>query len=240
MSWAAPFAKVLSKIAPTYRTKFLAKLLKAAKQPNYQLLNRQMGFSPSELKQLLKNKQEAIGFTNQYHKTIWDKYFKSDESLLKNVLRASLDTRLVNDYLVKVDRATMAASLEMRSPFLDRQLAEFAFTLHPKQLFYSDGTKSILKKLSEKYLPKELIYRHKMGFGVPIAEWFRNDLKKDFEGIVLDGQQNLIDLDYSFIQNMFSKHCSETKSGKYAHRLWSLYVFHIWAQKLNANEMIGH
>lgn len=227
LKWALPLVNIAAKIAPIYRVQFLQKLLKAAKQPEWMLLNRNMGFSPEELGAMFGNEPDIVGSLHQYHKNIWTQYDGVDESTLKILLRASLDTRLLNDYLVKVDRASMFASLEMRSPFLDRQLAEFAFSLHDNQLFKPHGTKSILKILAERYLPKELIYRNKMGFGVPIGDWFRKELSEHFKAKVLGGKQAMIDMNYTFVEDLFNRHCA---GEDHTHKLWTLYVFHTWAQ----------
>ena len=83
------------------------------------------------------------------------------------------------DVLVKVDRNTMANSLEAREPFLDQNIAEFALRL-PKYYKYKDGkTKYILRKLLYKYLPNEIVNLPKKGFSIPIKYWLRNELKKD-------------------------------------------------------------
>jgi asparagine synthase (glutamine-hydrolysing) len=123
----------------------------------------------------------------------------------------------------------MYASLEMRSPFLDRHLAEFAFTLSPQQLMSPHGNKSILKTLSERYLPHNLIYRNKQGFGVPIDDWFRKELRPAFEQLVLQGKQTLVPLNYDYIGKLLQRHAD---GEDHTHRLWTLYVFHCWANSV--------
>jgi asparagine synthase (glutamine-hydrolysing) len=225
-SWASPLVNIIAKIAPTYRVRFLKRLLKAAKNESWQLLNRKMGFDRNELNQIFGNNAEISDAYLNHHRQIWDKYADKDFSDLKILLRASIDTRLLNDYLVKVDRASMFASLEMRSPFLDRHLAEFAFSLNEQQLFSPSGTKSILKQLAEKYLPKELIYRNKMGFAVPIGNWFRKELKAEFKSLVFGNKQQMIEMNYPYLEKLFERHCA---GEDHTHKLWALYVFHYWA-----------
>lgn len=89
-----------------------------------------------------------------------------------------LKTYLVGDILTKVDRASMANSLEVRVPFLDHKFVEWSATI-PSQLKLKQGEgKYILKKALEPYLPHDILYRQKMGFRVPLAEWFRGPLKE--------------------------------------------------------------
>ena len=84
-----------------------------------------------------------------------------------------VDTRmwLTDDLLTKVDRATMAHSLEARVPYLDRQLVELAFRIDPETKHRGDVTKFILKRIAEKYLPAEIVYRRKQGFHMPLRRW---------------------------------------------------------------------
>src|SRR5687768_7872639 len=82
-------------------------------------------------------------------------------------------TYLPNDLLVKVDIASMANSLEARSPFLDHKVIEFAASLPESLKMSGFGTKSFLKKVAATLVPRDAVYRRKMGFGVPVGKWFR-------------------------------------------------------------------
>ena len=95
-----------------------------------------------------------------------------DAALLTDIM-----TYLPNDLLVKVDIATMAVSLEARSPFLDHQVIEFAASLPEKYKLRGLTTKYLLKQVLKKLLPQENLDRRKMGFGVPIGHWFRGQLQ---------------------------------------------------------------
>jgi len=96
---------------------------------------------------------------------------------LNLMLYMDLKTWLPDDLLSKVDRMSMAASLEARVPYLDHRLVEFAFALPSSMKLRGSTGKYILKKVASKYLPKEIINRRKMGFGVPLASWFRKELR---------------------------------------------------------------
>lgn len=136
-------------------------------------------------------------------------------------------TYLTDNILVKVDRAAMSASLELRAPFLDHNLVEYAWQL-PFEFKYRDGqTKWILRQILYKHVPKELIERPKQGFGVPLNDWLRGPLK-DWAEDLLNTQyleeQNIFDA--SKIRNMWTHHLSGTR--QYGARLWSILMFQAW------------
>jgi len=96
---------------------------------------------------------------------------------LNLMLYMDLKTWLPDDLLSKVDRMSMAASLEARVPYLDHRLVEFAFSLPSSLKLRGNKGKYILKKAAQKYLPREIINRQKKGFAVPLGPWFRKELK---------------------------------------------------------------
>jgi asparagine synthase (glutamine-hydrolysing) len=100
---------------------------------------------------------------------------------LKSMLAVDYISYMANDILTKVDRATMSVSLEGREPLLDQSIVEWAATL-PSYYKLNNGTsKYILKKVAHKYIPAHIMERPKMGFGVPVINWFRGDLKNLFD-----------------------------------------------------------
>ena len=103
--------------------------------------------------------------------------FSSKVSPLNQVLAVEYQTYLVDDILQKVDRATMSASLEGREPFLDHRLIEYVATLPAEYKLQNGVGKRILKDIVHQYVPKSLLDRPKMGFGVPVSKWMQNDLK---------------------------------------------------------------
>lgn len=223
-----PLAKLAHRANPSYRTTLLKDVLEQARNPNYELLWRKMAFSPDELK-MLSNEEAFYNALANEHRAIWEAFTPGSENDVINVMEASLKTRLVNDYLVKVDRATMYASLEMRTPFLDKDLFEFTSTLPPAQLFYRDDPKSILKDIATKYFSHEFAYRNKMGFSAPVGDWFRGRYAGHLKEVVLGGRQKLVDLNYHFIEEVIERHCDG--SADYSNKLWTLFVFHIWANQ---------
>lgn len=217
-------ATLLAKIIPSYRTLFLKDLLQAAKAPDYVLLHRKMGFDPKEMGALFDNPLMTNSACYE-HEKVWAQFSKPNIHLENNLIASFLHTRLVNDYLVKVDRASMMASLEMRSPFLDKDLAQFAATFKPANLYDDYGTKPILKALAEKFFPKEFVHRNKMGFGVPLEQWLRNEWSEKFKDEVFS-KQTLIEINYCEVEKIFNLH---QNGHNYTEQLWCLYVFHIWA-----------
>lgn len=123
---------------------------------------------------------------------------------------------LPDDILTKVDRASMASSLEARVPLLDHNVVEFAYSL-PQELKLHKGKKSILKEVLYKYVPKELVDRPKQGFGVPLKHWFRNELKEAlFEKIeTLDERFNK-----KYVLDIANKHVNKNRNYEYV--LWNL------------------
>ena len=112
---------------------------------------------------------EVLDNQSKYHRNIFDKYQNID--LIDSVQRNDIDFYLPNDILVKVDRASMFNSLEVRSPFLSHNVVNKAFELPIEFKLRNKITKYILKDLLSDFLPKSFVYRPKMGFAIPIERW---------------------------------------------------------------------
>jgi asparagine synthase (glutamine-hydrolysing) len=137
---------------------------------------------------------------------------------------------MMDEVLVKVDRASMMNSLEVRAPFLDTRVVDLAN--HMPASFKMKGLtrKYILKKLMEGKLPRDIVYRKKKGFGIPIAEWIRGGLKPvvlDFLGPGSIGQIGLFDL--RFVDKLLSEHFSGKKDNR--KQIWTLLIFAMWWRK---------
>jgi asparagine synthase (glutamine-hydrolysing) len=141
-----------------------------------------------------------------------------------------MKTYLVGDILTKVDRASMAHSLEVREPLLDHRLMEWLSTLPPALKLHGREGKYLFKKALEPYLPNEILYRPKMGFSVPLASWFRGPLKERLEAAVLGPV--LADSGYfnpRFLREMVDEHASGVRD--YSVPLWSLLMFEAFLRK---------
>jgi asparagine synthase (glutamine-hydrolysing) len=146
-----------------------------------------------------------------------------------------LDFRLYleDDLLVKVDRASMAASLEMRTPFLDHRLVEFAAGIPASLKLRGFEAKSLYKKAVREWLPHKIVYRQKRGFSVPVARWMRKELRPLMEETL--GEDKLKRQGFfnpTFVRRLLDEH----GSGRADHRktLWTLLCFELWHERWGA------
>jgi asparagine synthase (glutamine-hydrolysing) len=148
---------------------------------------------------------------------------------LDRMLRADLLTYLPEDLLVKMDRATMANSLEARAPLLDHKLVEFAASLPADRKIAGSDTKALLRTIAKQLMPAEMIDRPKMGFGVPIGGWFRGALGDRFRDYVLAPDAASRDqLDPGAAARLLKEHRSG--HADHEHRLWMLLMYELWAR----------
>jgi asparagine synthase (glutamine-hydrolysing) len=136
-------------------------------------------------------------------------------------------TYLPNDLLVKVDIASMAVSLEARSPFLDHHVIEFAASLPQNLKARRLTTKYLLKKVLRKLLPSENLNRRKMGFGVPIGHWFRGKMQPFLREVVLSDKalrRGLFKPDA--VRHLVELHTRGERD--YSHQLWTLLMLELW------------
>ena len=156
----------------------------------------------------------------------------SDNDFITNLQYLDLQTYMVDSVLTKVDRASMMNSLEVRAPFLDTRVVDLAN--HMPTSFKLNGLtrKYILKKLMEGKLPGDIIYRKKKGFGVPIGEWIKGDLKGLIEKSLSENNINNMGLfDYDYIRKILDDHYSGKKDNRKP--IWTLFVFSMWWNKYN-------
>jgi asparagine synthase (glutamine-hydrolysing) len=149
------------------------------------------------------------------------------DSFLDRVLYADVMMYLPDDLLVKVDVASMANSLEARSPFLDHEFMEFAAGIPAEMKLKGLTTKYILKEALRNILPDEVLFREKMGFGVPIDYWFRNELK----GMVYDTllSEKAVSRGYfkkESIKKILDEHVSE--KWNWHNHIWNLLMLELW------------
>lgn len=157
------------------------------------------------------------------------------ESDLNKLLFLEVYTFLVDHNLNYTDKAGMAHSVEIRVPFLDVELVEFSATIPPSLKMKGKETKHILRKVAEKYLPHEVIYRPKSGFGAPVEYWIRNDLK-EFVNTNLS-EQSLAQTKL-FNPKKIREIISDNESGKInaSYNVWSLLAINSWIKSFIKNE----
>jgi asparagine synthase (glutamine-hydrolysing) len=134
---------------------------------------------------------------------------------------------LAEDILTKVDRASMAVSLEVRAPFLDPRVAEFASSLPVNYKLRGNIGKFILKRSVENLLPKNIIARPKKGFGIPIAGWLKGKLNPLMRDMLASDRLIRQDLfDHEFVQRLIREH--ELGLASHHKQLWTLLIFQLW------------
>ncbi|HIA11494.1 MAG TPA: asparagine synthetase B, partial [Flavobacteriales bacterium] len=172
-------------------------------------------------------------------------YKKRKEAILKtirktgdfnDVLYTDMNLVLKDDMLKKVDSMSMARSLEVRTPFLDHNLVDFAFTLPTEFKINSNSRKKILRDTFKSYLPDEVNDRGKMGFEVPLLKWFREDLRQLINNDLLEDnfieEQGIFNLDA--IKNLKLKLYSNNPKDAHA-TVWAIIVFQHWWKKYMQN-----
>ncbi|HQU81981.1 MAG TPA: asparagine synthase (glutamine-hydrolyzing) [Pyrinomonadaceae bacterium] len=149
------------------------------------------------------------------------------ENATDKLLYLDSKTYLPSDILTKVDRMTMATSLEARVPLLDHELIEFVETIPPELKLKGTTTKYIFKKAMEGIVPNEILYREKQGFGVPIGEWINSQLKTRIHETLLE--KKTLERGYfdeKYIKVLLDEHTRNRRD--HSHSLWILWMLELW------------
>jgi asparagine synthase (glutamine-hydrolysing) len=150
---------------------------------------------------------------------------------LQKIMNLDFDNLLAGDLLVKMDIATMAHSLEGRSPLLSKELLEYIPSLPDEYKIKSRQTKYLLRKLAEKYLPAELINQPKRGFEIPLKKWIDNELKDIIASYVLSKEAYSHHfISPSFINDLWNRKINAGDE-KRAKMLWTLFALEVWYKK---------
>jgi asparagine synthase (glutamine-hydrolysing) len=207
------------------------RILKAAARPLAQRYVTIPNIFDAELRQALLS-PALRGALRERLSQYAERYFLQCDSrhYLDRILYVDARLWLPDDLLTKVDRATMAHSLEARVPYLDHRLFEVCAALHPR-LKQAGGTqKHVLKRVAEKYLPHDLVHRRKQGFVMPLRHWLGGTLQSHLRHCL--SAQGLAKRNL-FAAGALDTLLGEHESGKRDHstRLWALLVLELWFQR---------
>ncbi len=189
-------------------------------------------FSPAFLETVADASDPREQFQNYY-----DHAPASDT--LSRLMYLDLKTYLAGDILAKVDRMSMATSLEVRVPILDHVFVEWAATM-PVEWKFRDGTrKYLLKKLAQRLgIPPDLLHRRKQGFQLPLVEWMRNELKEQFLALLLEPQT--LQRGYfrpEAVRSLVKEHVSKRRNRSGI--LWRMLILELWHRNFLAGQRIG-
>lgn len=192
-------------------------------------------FTPEQLTGLLVPSEPA-----RLHEAVWEPIEgalqgAAFENAVAEGLFLDFCLYLPDDLLAKVDRASMACSLEVRTPFLDHRLIEFAAGLPAELKVRRFRLKSLLKKAVEPWLPREIVYRQKRGFSVPIARWLRRELRPTIDDLLSESRLKSAGLfNAAFVRRMVEAH--QSGRADYRRPLWALLCFELWRKQFGVTQ----
>jgi len=207
-------------------SKYLKKIIFSSSDVINRNIRWTCNFLPEEKEQL---------YSNYLKKTLSENFISNAEqknkriegSTLNQLMYMDIKTWLVDDILMKVDKMSMATSVEARVPFLDHKLVEFVSMLPPELKLRGVTTKYILKKILNGLLPKEILNRRKHAFKVPASKWFQQDLKfLAFEILLSQTAQKREYFDVKYIHQLINNHLEgKIDAGQ---KLWNLVCLELW------------
>jgi len=153
--------------------------------------------------------------------------------ILDRVQRIDLETTLAEGLLTKADRAGMQSALELRAPFLDREVMEFAASLPVRERVRGIRTKVFLKRYAERYLPKKIMHRKKRGLSVPLSGWLRGPLHDWAESRLGDARLERAGIDPEAALSILGEHCA--RRADHARALWTVIVLDEWLRWVDSN-----
>lgn len=192
------------------------------------LAKRQKAFRRDALRQL---SPYLAGFClEQNDRELFPDLFNHSLEPLEALTLAHQATSLPDDMLVKIDRMSMAHSLELRAPFLDHRIAELANSMSFEVKLPGGRTKNVLKKAMESYFPKDFLGRPKQGLDVPLAHWFKDDLQGFVRGQLLREDAIVPRLfDRTALEGLIGEHAGLTRDR--STQVWTLLMFEIWCRR---------
>ena len=146
--------------------------------------------------------------------------------LLDRLQRWDLESPLAEGLLTKADRSSMSSALELRAPFLDEAVMEYAKSLPVEERVRRFNTKVFLKRYALRYLPASIVYRRKRGLSVPIARWLRGPLHDWALAMLKSGRLERVGVRTSAAEDLLAEHCA--RKADHARALWALLVLSEW------------
>ncbi len=214
------------------RVRDAKRFLRAASLPKVERYMSWVSVFDTEAKNDLYSDSFRQETRNMATSDLLEPWFKNSNGsgIVDAALLADIKTYLPNDLLVKVDIASMAVSLEARSPFLDHHLIEFAASLPENMKVRGLTTKYLLKRSLRRLLPPENLSRRKMGFGVPIGHWFRGKLEPFLrETLLSDKAGNRGLFKKEVVHRMVELHTRGERD--HSHQLWTLLMLELWFKR---------
>jgi len=216
-----------------HRTRRFTRFFEAAALPAEERMLRWIGFFPDSAGELLLSERGRADRPEllQSFRLPWER--ADGQSGFTRALALNFETYLPEDLLVKADRCSMAHGLELRSPFLDTAVMEFAARLPDRLRFRGARAKSLkwlLRHAFADLLPESIISRGKMGFGVPLPTWFRNQWRPLFEDRVLARDAHLFEwIRREPVEDIWKAH--QSGGIDHGHKLWALLTLETWLRQ---------
>ena len=182
-----------------------------------------------QLKELIKSDYwQGIEAINTEHKELFDSKFKDDP--FNRICNTDINMFMLGLNLTYSDRASMAASVEVRVPFIDKLVITKAMEIPGKYKIQKGVSKFVLKKAAEKFLPKEIIYRPKASFGAPIRSWISNDLKPMVDELL--SEQAITKrgfVNYAVVKKLIDNDRNGTEDNAY--QIYQLLTLELWCRE---------
>ena len=214
------------KLTPFKRAKSLFTSLSVSPEMGFYITNSQMN---DEQWQALVKPAVSAKLGDYHPSTITTDFYKQADGPdhVSKILYTDMKTYLTGGILVKVDRMSMANSLEVRAPILDKEIIEYSATLPSNLKFRDKEKKYALKEAFKPLLSDDILYRKKMGFSVPLAQWFRQEIKDIAQRYLIQDVKGLGEI---FEVNKVKSIWQEHQSGRHDHSaiLWSMLMFEMW------------
>ncbi len=226
----APIAAIYPRVDALPRPLRLKHFLTNLSLPMERAYFRDMSFYFTEdAKELLYSpnmKKELKGYSSF---DVLNRFFKKTRTSdpVSRVQYVDIKTYMTEDILVKVDRMSMAHSLEVRSPILDHKLMEFAAKLPSRLKLNGKESKYIFKKMNEKRLPHDILYRKKQGFSVPLSDWLKGKLRLFAEETLFSKQSGVGEfVNKEYVELLWKSHLKGFNDN--SSKIWNLMMFELW------------